>query len=556
MPLPRDDMADPTLTRTPIPVPEYFRQVEESFSLKKRGRSLCYTVPPRPPVKNVPPISRLFPNKQRSWSQPRPQSVSFRSPQPKASQPKAPDSRLYDHSKGETFFKQCFQTICKLGRGSFGEVYKVQSREDGCLYAVKRSVSPFRGETDRQRKLEEVRKHERVGQHPNCLRFVRAWEEKRILYLQTELCVGSLLQHSEEYDAPLPHRQVWDITCDLLRGLKHLHDRNLLHLDIKPANVFISFSGVYKLGDFGLMVELEGVEGNREAQEGDPRYMAPELLDGVFTKAADVFSLGMTLLEVACNMELPRGGESWQQLRKGHLPTEFTSQLPTDFLKVLGAMLEPDYRCRATVDWLFSLPAIGRAERWRRVTLCTRRMLTKVFAVFQLVMWLLLAVSSALKPPVMWLLRRGQSSVPLSPPPSSPSQNWLYESSISSDWEEDSFGDEVFEVPPSPLPIPRNATFHGLEFALRNSPELLPRPSLGSTSTPCNRTPSFSSRKRSALPGSPNVSCISQDSPCVQKSLNMDTSSSNSSGFVDVEGQRSSFLPRNLLTMFDEACEQ
>lgn len=542
-------MDEPPLSRTPIPAPAYFQQAEESFSLKKRGRSLCYSLPPCPPVKRVASITRLFPNKPRSWSQPRPQSVSFRSPQPKAL-----DSQMYDHSKGETFFKQCFQSICKLGRGSFGEVYKVRSHEDGCLYAVKRSVSPFRGESDRQRKLEEVRKHERVGEHPNCLRFVRAWEEKRMLYLQTELCMGSLQQHSEDFGAPLPPRQVWDISCDLLRGLKHLHDRNLLHLDIKPANVFISFSGVYKLGDFGLMVELDCAEGKEDAQEGDPRYMAPELLDGVFTKAADVFSLGMTLLEVACNMELPKGGESWQQLRRGHLPTEFTSELPPDFLKVLGGMLEPDYRCRATVDWLLSLSAISRAERWRKVTLTTKKILSKIFVVFQLLMWLMSVVFHGLKRPVMWLWRRGRGIPPLQSPPSSPSPNLLAESSLSSDWE-DSFGEDVFEVPPSPLGITQRLAYDGPEFTLRHSPELMSRPSLGSTSTPCNKSPDYSTRKRSALTLTPNISRISQDSPRSVKSVTPDTSGS-SSGFVDTEGLRSGFLPRNLLTMFDDASDQ
>lgn len=543
MPVAGDDMGDMLGTRTPIPLPAHFSQAEQSFSHKKRGRALCYSLPPRPPVKSVPPISRIFPHKQRSWSQPRPQSVSFRSPQHKQ-----PVSRLYDHSKDETFFKQCFQTLCKLGRGSFGEVYKVRSREDGCVYAVKRSVSPFRGESDRLHKLQEVRKHERVGTHPNCLRFVRAWEERRLLYLQTELCVCSLQQRSEAVGDPLPPQEMWPISCDLLRGLKHLHDHNLLHLDIKPANVFISYSGVYKLGDFGLMVDLDSAEGSGEAQEGDPRYMAPELLDGMFTKAADVFSLGMTLLEVACNMELPKGGEGWQQLRQGHLPTDFTSELPPEFLKVLSGMLEPDYRCRATVDWLLSFPAIHRAERWRTVTLTTRGVLTKILSLFQVLLLLVTLALDALRRP--W-----KSTLALASPPSSPSLNRCLESSLSSDWEDESLGDDVFEVPPSPLGFPRNMSYHGQEFALRSrqSPELLSRPSLGSTSTPRNLSPDYNLRQRSAL--TPNVSRISQDSPCSVKSASP-ASSGSSSGFVDAEAPRASFLPRNLLTMFDEALEQ
>lgn len=164
---------------------------------------------------------------------------------------------------------------------------QVRCKEDGKLYAVKRSVEPFRGEGDRQRKLAEVRKHERVGHHPNCVSFVQAWEERGQLYIQTELCPYSLLQYCEKY-GPLPEWQVRAFLWDLLQGLRHLHNRNLLHMDVKPANIFLSSSNVCKLGDFGLMLELDSGDLN-DAQEGDPRYMAPELLHGEYSKAADIF---------------------------------------------------------------------------------------------------------------------------------------------------------------------------------------------------------------------------------------------------------------------------
>lgn len=56
--------------------------------------------------------------------------------------------------------------------------------------------------------------------------------------------------------------------------------------------------------------------------EGDSRYIAPELLQGIFSKAADIFSLGITILELACNLELPSNGVLWHQLRMGILPEE------------------------------------------------------------------------------------------------------------------------------------------------------------------------------------------------------------------------------------------
>lgn len=60
-----------------------------------------------------------------------------------------PVSRYYDRCRTQTYFEQCFDIIEKIGEGSFGEVFKVQSKEDGCFYAVKKSKLFFRSEVYR-----------------------------------------------------------------------------------------------------------------------------------------------------------------------------------------------------------------------------------------------------------------------------------------------------------------------------------------------------------------------------------------------------------------------
>lgn len=73
-----------------------------------------------------------------------------------------------------------------------------------------------------------------------------------------------------------------------LQGLKHLHDNQLCHLDIKPANIFLGQDNfTCKIGDFGLCSNVD--QGLSEAMEGDSKYLAPELMSRQFGKPADIF---------------------------------------------------------------------------------------------------------------------------------------------------------------------------------------------------------------------------------------------------------------------------
>ncbi|KAF4015517.1 hypothetical protein G4228_007406 [Cervus hanglu yarkandensis] len=484
----------PPLGGTPVPVPAYFRHAEPGFSLK-RPRGLSRSLPPRPPAKGSIPVSRLFPPRTPGWHQPHARRVSFRD---QASEPL--QSPGYDPSRPESFFQQSFHRLGRLGHGSYGEVFKVRSKEDGRLYAVKRSMSPFRGPKDRTRKLAEVGGHEKVGQHPRCVRLEQAWEEGGILYLQTELCGPSLQQHCEAWGAGLPEAQVWGYLRDTLLALAHLHGQGLVHLDVKPANIFLGPRGRCKLGDFGLLVEL-GASGASEAQEGDPRYMAPELLQGSYGTAADVFSLGLTILEVACNMELPRGGEGWQRLRQGYLPPEFTAGLSSELRSVLVTMLEPDPNLRATAEALLALPVLRQPRPWSVLWFMAAEALSRGWALWQALLSLLCWLWHGLAHPASWLQPPG----PPATPPGSPPCSLLLDRSLSSTWGDDSIGPSL-------------------------SPEAILARAAGSTSTPRSGSPAPRSRHppRDAL----DLSDIDSEPP---------------------RGTFPAFEPRNLLSLFEDS---
>ncbi|TMW52552.1 hypothetical protein DOY81_002377 [Sarcophaga bullata] len=278
-------------------------------------------------------------------------------------------SSTYDCSSNETYFEQCFSRLAKIGEGSFGEVFKVRSKEDGLLYAIKMSKEIFRSELYRQERLEEVRRYEQFSGHANCLRFYRAWEQNDRLYMQMELCRESLERYLER-KRTIPEEKIWSILLDLLLALKSLHDRNLIHLDIKLDNVLIGYDDSCKLADFGLVIDVDRAN-RHQATEGDSRYVAPEIMQGNFSKAADIFSLGIAILELACYLELPSNGLLWQQLRNAVLPEDFIKTISIDLQNIIKDMMTPNPNERPTVDQLLShkklVSMLQRRNHWELV---------------------------------------------------------------------------------------------------------------------------------------------------------------------------------------------
>ncbi|CAM9480020.1 unnamed protein product, partial [Ectocarpus fasciculatus] len=238
-------------------------------------------------------------------------------------------------------FATDFEVKEVIGTGGFGTVYKVRSRVDGCLYAVKCSRRRFKGETDRQNMLMEVYALAAVCDSAqetiNIVRYHQAWIEDERLYIQTELCETSLEKQLESGHR-LEISGVYAFLRQTLLGLEILHQHKLVHLDIKPGNIFVK-NGQYKLGDFGLVTPVH-VRSGTDVVEGDSRYMSKELLNDDHSNLTkcDVFSLGITLYEIISGRPLPPNGEEWHRLRSGK--AGMPMGLPAELSKTLLEMMD------------------------------------------------------------------------------------------------------------------------------------------------------------------------------------------------------------------------
>lgn len=242
-------------------------------------------------------------------------------------------SSSYFSNDVDTALTGRFGQVTTLGVGEFSQVYRVENpvaggpshsqqvlTPAGSVWAVKKSRKPYAGNKDRQRKMREVQILKALRGHEHVIELVDEWESKNHLYIQTGFCEnGNLMDFLVQtgFKSRLDDFRIWKILLELSQGVKSIHDANFIHLDLKPANVFIDWEGVLKIGDFGLASSWPapaGLDG-----EGDREYIGPEVLYGRFDKPADIFSLGMVMLEIAGNIILPDNGTSWQRLRAGDM---------------------------------------------------------------------------------------------------------------------------------------------------------------------------------------------------------------------------------------------
>ncbi|CAL0305531.1 unnamed protein product [Lupinus luteus] len=186
-----------------------------------------------------------------------------------------------------------------LGRGSFGSVYEGIS-EDGFFFAVKEVSLLDQGSQGKQSVYQLEQEIALLSQfeHENIVQYYDTEMDESKLYIFLELVTkGSLASLYRRYT--LRDSQVSAYTRQILHGLKYLHDRNVVHRDIKCANILVDVNGSVKLADFGLAkaTKLNDVK----SCKGTAFWMAPEVVKGKnqgYGLPADMWSLGCTVLEM------------------------------------------------------------------------------------------------------------------------------------------------------------------------------------------------------------------------------------------------------------------
>ncbi|XP_061314325.1 serine/threonine-protein kinase Nek4 isoform X5 [Pezoporus flaviventris] len=194
----------------------------------------------------------------------------------------------------------CF--LRAVGKGSYGEVSLVRHRQDSKQYVIKRLN--LKNASNRERKAAE-QEAQLLSQlkHPNIVTYRESWQgEDGLLYIVMGFCEGGDLYHKlkEQKGQLLPENQVVEWFVQIAMALQYLHEKHILHRDLKTQNVFLTRTNIIKVGDLGIARVLENQYDMASTLIGTPYYMSPELFSNKpYNYKSDVWALGCCVYEMA-----------------------------------------------------------------------------------------------------------------------------------------------------------------------------------------------------------------------------------------------------------------
>jgi serine/threonine protein kinase len=291
----RLDNFDTARTIRPDAAPSLFRREQDDLNL---GKTRMADAPsdPQVPQSTPPPSSR--PSAQQEVIQ----GVDF------------PVGYVLDDT---------FVITLKLGQGGMGAVYRVTDRETQVEYAIKVLASALAGNPQA---LRDLKKEVAVAQplvHQNLLNIKYFADSGPVKYVVMENIDGEDLEtYRRRKGGRISQENFARIAPQILAGLDYLHERGVVHLDIKPQNIMVSKSGEVKITDYGISKTIKeqlAQQDQSQAAAGTLCYMAPEQIRGeVCDRRTDVYAVGI-MFHLLLAGRFPFPTESREQVARWHI---------------------------------------------------------------------------------------------------------------------------------------------------------------------------------------------------------------------------------------------
>lgn len=246
-----------------------------------------------------------------------------------------------------------------IGKGSYGEVSLVKHKKDKKQYVMKKVDLSKASDKERKAAEQEAKLLSQL-RHPNIVSYRESFQDDQgFLYIVMNFCEGgdlyTKLKSQVKECQMLKETQVVEWFVQITMALQYMHERHVLHRDLKTQNIFLTKSNIIKVGDLGIARVLESASDMASTLIGTPYYMSPELFTNKpYNHKSDVWALGCCVYEM-CTLRHAFNAKDMSSLvykiLKGKFPP-LPSNYSPDLCSIVHSMLEQDPQKRPSAQRL------------------------------------------------------------------------------------------------------------------------------------------------------------------------------------------------------------
>ena len=258
-----------------------------------------------------------------------------------------------------------YKVIKLLGEGSFGKAFLCSKDSPDSLCVIKQIVIEEMSESDKKDVFNEANILAKLD-HQNIIKFYEVFDSKKpkhTLNIVTEYADGGDLSEKikSQGKTPFKETEILDYFTQICLALKHIHDKKIIHRDLKSGNVFLMKSGLVKLGDFGIAKGFEKTMDKAKTMVGTPYYLSPEIVEGKpYDNKSDIWSLGVLLYEMM-TFKMPFNANSLPMLSAKIIRGNYTpppSVYTKDLREIVSKCLTVNPKGRPSISEILRMPII------------------------------------------------------------------------------------------------------------------------------------------------------------------------------------------------------
>ncbi|KDO20417.1 NEK protein kinase [Saprolegnia parasitica CBS 223.65] len=251
-----------------------------------------------------------------------------------------------------------------IGRGSYGCAYLVTEASTGDKYVVKKIPVELMTDKEKQQAFAEVDLLAQLDS-PFVVQYRESFVEGSVLHIVMGYCDGGdlagCIKAQPECGGYFDLSRVLDWFVQMACAIKYLHQRRILHRDLKTSNIFLTRKDIVKLGDFGIARTLNSTMDQAKTVVGTPYYMSPEVCESKpYSYASDIWALGCVLYEI-CTLKHAFDAPNILMLIVKIIQHDFAplpACYPPEISDLLKALLDKNPDRRPTIDDILRAPLI------------------------------------------------------------------------------------------------------------------------------------------------------------------------------------------------------